>query len=80
MKLTANQIAALKAIAAGEVKIRNAGAAPRIDGASPTVVGRLVRSLALARWPRGGLMDGEVCGLTDAGRAALSAATGTGEA
>jgi len=69
--LTPLQVETLQAIAAGKVRIVNRGAAAyRIDGAAPTVVGRLV-SLGLARWP-GYRLPGEVCKLTPEGQAAIA--------
>lgn len=75
-KLTANQLATLRKIAAGEVEQRNYGyGAWRIVGASPTVVGRLINTLKLACW--GALSHERMpCELTPAGVAALAQAEG----
>jgi hypothetical protein len=68
------QIRTMRDIQAGKVCMHNLGtAAFRIVGALPTVVGRLVNTLKLARWPKGAIGD-QTCELTDDGRAALAAA------
>lgn len=73
--MTPKQAEALNAIAAGKVHCVNTGyAAYRIHGGNPSVVGRLV-SLGLARWPRGCALPGDVCAITDTGRAALASLT-----
>lgn len=70
MRLTEKQGEALLAISLGKVKSVNMGTgAWRIQGASPTVVGRLV-SMKLARWTSGWMGD---CRLTEEGESALSA-------
>lgn len=70
-KLTANQVIALREIAAGKVTMGNTGYASfRIHGASPQVVGKLV-SLRLAKWPKGAIGN-QTCELTDDGRSALA--------
>ena len=70
-KATPAQIEAMRAIAAGRVKMVNRGySAWRIDGATPQVVGRLV-SLGWARWPKSGSTGELICELTDAGRTVL---------
>lgn len=68
--LTDAQLTTLAKIAAGEVYEAKFGhAAWRICGASPTVVGRLVRTLALAAWgPMNAAGDRRACDLTAAGR------------
>lgn len=67
VKLTEAQWNALRRIAGGKVTQHNTGyGAWRIQGASPTVVGRLVRTLRLAEW------QGVSCVLTEAGRDALA--------
>lgn len=70
-KLTEKQRAAIAAVRAEEVYISNPGGSPRINGASPQVIGKL-RSLGLIKWPHGGYRDGELCQLTEEGVAAAS--------
>lgn len=70
-KITTSQASALRLIEQGAVCQQKFGyGAWRIQGASPTVVGRLV-SLKLAAW---GAMNGDrvPCHITDAGRGYLS--------
>lgn len=71
--ITEAQLTALTKIAAGEVYEAKFGhAAWRICGGSPTVVGRLVRTLKLAAWgPINQAADRRPCELTAAGRKIL---------
>lgn len=71
-KLTKAQRAALFEISEGRVHQQRFGyGAWRIQGASPTVVGKLVQSLKLAVWlPASD--DRRMCAITPAGRAALA--------
>ncbi len=70
-KLTKAQADTLAAIAEGKVYQRRFGyGAWRIQGASPTVVGRLIQTKKLAAW--GAYVGDRVdCIITDAGRQAL---------
>ena len=78
MKLTPLQKEALRAVAAGTVKMSNHGySAFRTSGASGSVVGRLV-SLGLVKWPKGPVGT-QTCEITDAGREALASLLGEGE-
>jgi hypothetical protein len=70
MKITIAQREALLRIAAGGVHERKLGScAIRIQGANPTVVGRLIQTMQLAEWT--GTFGSRVARLTDAGREAL---------
>lgn len=67
---TGNQIAALGAIARGEVRMVKCGtAAFRIFGASPAIVGRCVAN-GWAKWPKGPVGE-QTCEMTASGHTVL---------
>jgi len=70
MKLTANQIAALQEVNAGEVKKINCGSCAWriVSKVYPTVIGRL-QSKGMIKWRREG--DEDTAYLTDSGKQAL---------
>jgi hypothetical protein len=79
-KLTTLQRETLGKIAAGEVwNVRFGYGAWRTQGASATVVGRLVQTMRLAHWGPVEGEDRQPCLLTEAGRASLSKGIGNNE-